>query len=158
MQISIKLPNNKTIIVDIKPDMKVIEIKNYIMSKYPFDLEIHELIYNGYILKDDSTVSKINIKTEATLYLVANKAIEKSSDPNMISITIFSSEKETFNLNVKKDDKISELKQRVKTKIGNQMDLFYKGQKLDDSRTVEECSIAHNEILTAILAVHGGFN
>ena len=159
MQIFVRIPSGKVVIVDINDlDMKAIDIKKYIMSKYPFDSETHDLIYNGSILKDDVTVSKAEIKPESNLRLVAKKIPEKSIDPDTITITIFASSKGSFNIDVKKDDKISKVKGIIETKVGNQIELHHEGQKLDNHRTVEQCNITHCTSLIAEIMVDGGFN
>ena len=156
------------ITVDVNPDMTILEIKKHIESKQSFDVSTQELIFNGSKLKNDATVSEANIRAEANLYLVINKAPASTilssgepTSPDSLEITIMVSEKDRILLTVKNSDKISQLKQTVSEKVGSNVkniNLFYRGQKLDDNSTVEACSICSGDIIAAILLVPGGFN
>ena len=168
MQIFIKLPGGKMITVDVNPDMKIVDIKKHIESKQSFDVSTQELIFNGSKLKNAATVSEVNIRAESNLYLVINKSATstivgsgEAGSPEAMEITIMVSEKDRILLNVKNSDKISQLKQSISAKVGSSpksINLFHRGQKLDDNNTVEECSISPGDIIAAILLVPGGFN
>ena len=131
-------------------------LKNTISGKLKIPSDHYELLYNEKVLNDDATLSYLDIRSESILFLIITKT--KDSNPEPISIKVMISEKDSIELDVKNTDTVKHVRDLTSEKCGIKpysLDLFYRGQKLDNEKALFDCEITNGSIIMGILRVSG---
>ena len=160
MQIFVKLPGGKVMSMDVTSDMKVIDLKMQIQKQTQIHISEQMLILNGKELDNTKTLEESDVKKETSIYLVVDKK-ESSfvASSGNFQVTVMISEDKRILLDVNSKMTIKEIKkkteERTSMNAGN-MNIFYRGQKLDDGCTIGSIGLKAGDTLAAIGFLKGG--
>lgn len=137
MKIYVKIPSNqKTIVVEVKKQYTVQNIKSTIQALEGIQPDQYSLFHAGKLLDDNRTLASLNLQNESTLNLIFNPK-------DVLLIYVKAPSEETFELDVKLLHKVCD----VKAILGNLLsspvedwDLSYAQNRLDFGCTFTPCN------------------
>lgn len=145
IQIFVKTVTGKTIVLDVKPEDSIGNIRKKIQEvdgQRPVDLT---LICTGKSLQDDLTLMDYNIGKEATLHEVLRR---RGGGDDMI-IHVGATPMGRITLHVTPQDSIKSVKEKIKEDLpGYQPRLFIDGKELDDDHTLSDYNVESGSVLS----------
>ena len=156
MQIFIRTPYGKMHTVDVDPKMTIDELKKKIAAKYQIAIRDMNITFKGTILKDATTIDEAGIKQEDTVSVVKNAEEAKSDE---IDLVIAAKEGERVTMTFKRSDTVEQVISKMIEKspldlVGG--NLFYKGEKLEKDKALEEIGVKNKDLLAFIGFLKGG--
>jgi len=147
MQVYVKLPTGRTIILDVEPSDTIENVKYKIQDKEGIEraaLDRFSLIFAGKRLAEHITLSGYSIRKDSTLHLdLAGKTYVKTFLPGG-PIFVKTLTGKTIALDVNLSDTIEEVKLQIQHKEGTPSDqqcLIFEGMQLEDERTLSDYTI-----------------
>ncbi|XP_023924790.1 polyubiquitin isoform X1 [Quercus suber] len=149
MKIYVKIPSNqKTIVVEVKKQYTVQNIKSMIQALEGIQPDQYSLFHAGKLLEDNRTLASLNLQNESTLNLIFNPK-------DVLLIYVKAPSEESFELDVKLLHKVCD----VKAILGNLLsspvedwDLSYAQNRLEDWNTLAHYGIEEKSILKLLPA------
>ena len=134
MQVLIKDPNGKTIVIDSEPSETILSLKNKIKNKENIPINIIRLINSNFLtLEDTKTLEYYNILNYSILQM------KLKSIPNLNYINIKTSDGKKFIVRCNLSDTIKVIKSKIykKKKIPTESQiLFFNNNKLKDDEVL----------------------
>jgi ubiquitin C len=150
-QIFINSCDNKLISIEVQPSDTIEDIKSVIADKKDMHVETFYLSHSGKLLANDKTVDDYGISNNNILNLhmsIIGGGIETeggSGANGSRQIFIKTLQGKTLTLEVKPEDSIGAIKQRIFEKEGipvDQQRLVFNGKQLEDAQSVNDYNMA----------------
>ena len=145
MSISIKTSNGTTFTLLLWPGDKITDIKAKIEDVQRIPAEDQQLFHDGNCLENASTLADCSIQDNSALDLDIVLSLKEKG-----CISIQTPFGETVQLQVRGSDTIWKVKVMIKKKIGILPEfyrLIFRGNPLEDGRTLKECKVADKSCL-----------
>ncbi|KAK1601848.1 hypothetical protein QYE76_017527 [Lolium multiflorum] len=137
----------KTVVLDVNCTDTVDQIKSKLNAMEGIDKSSQELFFAGIHLKNADKLADYNITTNSSVDLHV-------TDGMQISVKIPSVGK-TIKLNVKKSNRVADLKAEIEQNEGilrdNQI-LMYAGRQLEDNQTLSRCDLRNDQPLHVLVS------
>lgn len=137
----------KTVAIDVSCTDTVDHIKTKVSAIEGIDKCSQELFFSGIHLKNDDKLADYNIMTNSSVDLFV-------TDGMQISVKIPSVGK-TINLNVRKSNKVADVKAEIEQKVGilmNNQILMYAGRQLEDNQLLSQCDLRNEQPLHVLVS------
>lgn len=137
----------KTVALDVSCTDTVDHIKSKVSAIEGIDKCSQELFFSGIHLKNDDKLADYNIRTNTSVDLYV-------TDGMQISVKIPSVGK-TINLNVKKSNRVADVKAEIEQKVGilmNNQILMYAGRQLEDNQLLSQCDLRNEQPLHVLVS------
>lgn len=137
----------KTVAIDVSCTDTVDHIKSKVSAIEGIDKCSQELFFSGIHLKNDDKLADYNIMTNSSVDLYV-------TDGMQISVKIPSVGK-TINLNVKKSNRVADVKAEIEQKVGilmNNQILMYAGRQLEDNQLLSQCDLRNEQPLHVLVS------
>lgn len=133
MQIFVKTPSGKRIVIEVTTDESIEAIKSNIYTQEGFTPQQQHLVFDGVQLTDGRTLADYNIRKESTLELSVH-----------LKIFVITPTQATISLDVDLNDTIESVKSKVRPRALSYQNtcLFFTDTKLDGAKTLAECGVA----------------
>ena len=150
MQIIVKTIQGNSITIEVIAEDTIENVKAKVFDKINHPIEQQILIYSGKQLENDKTISHYGIDRESTLHLVL-KLI------GTINVTIRYLDNRIVQIkNIKASETISALKAKIQETENitpDQQRLIFGGKILENDKTISDCSIQNDSIITLVSMV-----
>lgn len=147
MQIFVEAITGKTLVLDVKPEDSIGNIRKIIQEKdgqRPVDVA---LICKGKSLQNDLTLMHYNIGREATL----QEMLRRRGGCGDMIIHVEATRVGRITLHVTPQDSIKSVKEKIKEEIpAYQPRLFIDGKELDDDHTLSDYSVESGSVLSML--------
>ena len=150
LAISIKASNGTTITLLLLPGHKIADIKAKVQGIQRIPAEDQQLFHDGKCLENTSTLADCGIQENSTLYLVSLDINIVPSLEGRGCISVQTPFSKTVQLQVRGSDTIWKVKVIIKNMEGILPEfyrLIFKGNPLEDKKTLTECEIADKSLL-----------
>lgn len=160
-QIFINSCDNKLISIEVQPSDTIEGIKSVIADKKDMHVETFYLSHSGKLLANDKTVDDYGISNNNILNLhmsIIGGGIETEGGNGTRQIFIKTLQGKTLTLEVKPEDSIGAIKQRIFEKEGipvDQQRLVFNGKQLEDNQSVNDYNMADGCSVHLVLRLRG---
>ncbi|XP_037450911.1 polyubiquitin-like [Triticum dicoccoides] len=137
----------KTVAIDVSCTDTVDHIKSKVSAIEGIDKCSQELFFSGIHLKNDDKLADYNIMANSSVDLFV-------TDGMQITVKIPSVGK-TINLNVRKSNKVADVKAEIEQKVGilmNNQILMYAGRQLEDNQLLSQCDLRNEQPLHVLVS------
>ncbi|OMO95255.1 Ubiquitin [Corchorus capsularis] len=140
---------HKTIVVEARAEDTVQEVKSYIQAIEGIESDRFSLVYQGYLLEEDRTLSSLNIVNNSTLCLAY-------CQKDVISIYVKALTGEVVKLQVKRMFTVGDVKAIAGSmlSVSSLGSLFNSGQHLDETKVLAFYDIKEESMLEMLHPVY----
>ncbi len=153
---------DKLISIEVQSSDTIENIKSVIADKSNMHVETFYLAHSGKLLANDKTMEDYGISSNNIIDLhmsIIGGGTETEGGNGSRQVFIKTLQGKTLTLDVKPEDSIGEIKQRIFEKEGipvDQQRLVFNGKQLEDAQSVNDYNIADGSSVHLVLRLRGG--